>query len=243
MRLQHFLARSGVGSRRQCEKIIAAGRVCVNGQVVSRLGTKIDPEHDDVTLDGKCVRVEKKFYVLLNKPRGYLSSVVDKRGSPTVSELVSALPARLYPVGRLDRDTEGLLLMTNDGDFCYRVTHPRFEVKKTYRAEVRGKPSQRALHRLRTGVEIGTGKTHPATVKLVRSDHRKSILDIAIHEGRKRQVRLMCKAVGHPVIRLTRIEFGGVRLGSIKPGHYRFLLESEVESLMRIAEGDPKQDL
>lgn len=240
MRLHHFLALSGVDSRRQCEKIITAGRVRVNGRVVSRLGTKIDPEHDDVMVDGKCVKAEKKFYVLLNKPRGYLSSVVDKRERPTVSELVSAVPARLYPVGRLDMDTEGLLLMTNDGVFCYRLTHPRFEVKKTYRAEVRGKPSQRALNQLRKGVEIIDGKTHPATVKLVRSDQRKSMLEIAIHEGRKRQVRLMCKAIGHPIIRLKRIEFGGVRLGNLKPGHYRFLLESEVKNLMLMAIGDPK---
>jgi len=238
MRLQHFLAQAGVGSRRQCEKLITAGRIRVNDQVVQKLGTKIDPEHDEVCVDNKPVGTEKKFYVVLHKPRGYLSSVIDRRGRPTVSELVEDLPARLYPVGRLDMDTEGVLLMTNDGIFCYRMTHPRFEIKKTYLAEVKGKPSQQALAELRKGVKMEDGKTWPAEVKLIESAKNYSTLEIAIHEGRKRQVKKMCKAVGHPVERLNRIEFGGIRLGNLKPGQYRLLSDSERKRLFKEAAMD-----
>jgi pseudouridine synthase len=235
MRLQHFLAQAGVGSRRQCEKLITAGRIRVNGHVVQTLGAKIDPEHDEVHIDNKPVGTEEKFYMVLHKPSGYLSTVIDNRGRPTVSDLVRDVPARLYPVGRLDMDTEGILLMTNDGDFCYRMTHPKFEIKKTYLAEVKGKPSRRALAELRRGVKMEEGETSPAEVKLIKSAGNCSTVEITIHEGRKRQVKKMCKAVGYPVKRLKRIEFGGIRLGNLRPAHYRPLSDSERKRLFKDA--------
>ncbi len=231
MRLQRFLALAGVASRRRSESLIVAGRVTVNGNVVQALGTSVDPERDTVEVDDKRIDMEKKVYVVLNKPRGYLSSVEDSRGRPTVSELVSDLSVRLYPVGRLDMDTEGVLLMTNDGELCHRLTHPRFGVEKTYHAEVVGKPSQKALGKLREGVDLRGVTSSPARVRIVRSKQSRSVLEIVIHEGRKRQVKRMCKAVGHPVVSLRRVEFGGIRSGKLKPGEYRLLSEPEVASL------------
>ncbi|RJP75296.1 MAG: rRNA pseudouridine synthase [Candidatus Abyssobacteria bacterium SURF_17] len=235
MRLHRFLALAGVASRRKCEQLIAAGRISVNGSVMRTLGTSVNPEHDSVTLDGEHVTIEQKVYVLIHKPQGYLTSVTDARGRHTVSELVSTLPVRLYPVGRLDMDTEGVLLMTNDGELCHRLTHPRFGVEKTYHAEVLGKPSTEALEKLRTGVDIRNGKTSPARVKLLKVGREQSTLEIIIHEGRKRQVKRMCKAIGHPVVRLKRVEFGGIRLGNLTPGSYRLLSPSEVASLKKTA--------
>jgi pseudouridine synthase len=236
MRLQHFLALAGVASRRHSEDLIRAGRVRVNGQPVTALGVKIDPERDAVEVDGTAVEFEKKVYVLLNKPRGCLSSVTDSRGRPTVTDLVTAVSARLYPVGRLDADTEGLLLLTNDGELCHRLTHPRYGIEKTYRAEVVGVPSNEALDALRQGVEIEDGKTSPAKVKVIESDRKHTRLEIVIHEGKKRQVKRMCAAVGHKVVSLRRVAFGGIRLGTLKPGTYRFLTDSEVAWLQQKAD-------
>lgn len=240
MRLQRFLALAGVASRRHSEELVAAGRVRVNGRIIRKLGTTVDPERDVVEVDGERIEAEEKLYILLNKPRGYLSSVTDPRGRPTVSELTVGLPARLYPVGRLDMDTEGVLLMTNDGELCHRLTHPRFGVEKTYRAEVVGKPSRDAIGRLRRGLKIGGEKTWPARVRLLSSRRGRSTLEITIHEGRKRQVKKMCEIVGHPVTRLERVEFGGIRLGGLKPGQYRALSDSEIASLKKKAFGDSK---
>jgi len=233
MRLQHFLALAGLASRRRSEKLIAAGRISVNGQVVSAMGTKVDPGRDVVKVDGERVDIEDKVYVLLNKPAGCLSAVGDVRGRPTVCELVADLPVRVYPVGRLDMDTEGVLLMMNDGPLCYRLTHPRFGVEKVYRVEVQGRPSQEALESLREGVDIRGGITSPAKVKLISSRGGSSVIEISIHEGRKRQVKRMCKAVGHAVVSLKRIDFGGIRLGNLRPGEYRLLSDSEVAKLKR----------
>jgi pseudouridine synthase len=158
---------------------------------------------------------------------------VDKRGRPTVSDFVKDVPARLYPVGRLDMDTEGVLLMTNDGLFCHRMTHPRFEIEKTYRAEVRGRPSQRVLSTLERGVNIDNGVTFPAKVKQISSTHNRTTLEITVHEGRKRQIKKMCAAVGHRVVKLKRVEFCGIRLGNLQPGQYRFLSKEEVAMLAR----------
>lgn len=235
MRLQHFLAIAGVASRRRCEKLMLAGRVHVNGKVAAELGTKVDPLRDIVELDGKRVEIERKFFVVLNKPRGYLSSVLDARGRRTVSELVSDIPARLYPVGRLDMDTEGVLLMTNDGDLCHRLTHPRFGIKKTYQAEVEGKLSREAVEELRRGVIIEGVKTSPAKARTLQTSENHSLVEITVHEGRKRQIRKMCEAVGHPVTRLTRIEFGGIGLGSLAAGQYRLLTDAEVAGLKKKA--------
>ncbi|MBI5115809.1 rRNA pseudouridine synthase [Candidatus Poribacteria bacterium] len=232
MRLQHFLALAGVASRRQSEKLMLAGHVRVNGNTARELGTKVDPLSDVVELDGKRVQIEKKFYVLLNKPRGYLSSVGDARGRRTVSELVADIPARLYPVGRLDMDTDGVLLMTNDGELCHRLTHPRFEVEKTYHAEVEGTPSREAMEDLQRGVVIDGVRTSPARARILRSSEDRSLLEITVHEGRKRQVKRMCETVGHPVARLTRVRFGDIGLGSLEPGQHRLLSDAEVAGLL-----------
>lgn len=233
MRLQHFLALAGVASRRQCEKIMNAGRVRVNGQVVRELGIKVNPERDIIEVDGKRVEIQKKMYVLLHKPKGYLTAAADSRGRHTVGELVVDLPVRVYPVGRLDMDTDGVLLMTNDGELGYRLMHPRFGVEKVYHAEVAGNPSKEALETLRRGVDIGGVTTSPARVRLIKSIKKSALLEISVHEGRKRQIKRMCKAVGHPVVNLARIEFGGLRAGNLKPGQYRILSEPEVINLRK----------
>ncbi len=240
MRLQRYLALAGVASRRRSEELMAAGRVSVNGKIVDKLGASVDPERDVVFVDGERIETEEKVYILLNKPRGYLSSVTDPRGRPTVTDLTVGLPARLYPVGRLDKDTEGVLLMTNDGDLCHRLTHPRFGVDKKYRVEVKGKPSRQALDRLRRGVRIDAGKTSPAGVRLLRYQAGRSTLEITVHEGRKRQIKKMCETIRHPVTRLERIEFGGIRLGGLKRGEYRILSDSEVSILRKKAGGGPE---
>ncbi|RJP20539.1 MAG: rRNA pseudouridine synthase [Candidatus Abyssobacteria bacterium SURF_5] len=236
MRLQRFLALSGVASRRASEALITSGRVSVNGRIVTRLGTNVDPQRDTVEVDGKSVQEERKLYVLLNKPAGYLTAVADARGRSTVSDLVAGLPARLYPVGRLDMDTEGVLLLTNDGDFSFRLAHPRFGVEKVYHATVAGKPGAADIEALKRGVDIGGVVTSPAKVRMFKAGSRHSTIEITIHEGRKRQVKRMCKAIGHPVIRLRRIEYGGIRLGNLKPGQHRLLTHAEIESLRRKTE-------
>ena len=238
MRLQHFLATAGVASRRHGERLMAAGRVAVNGQIVKKQGATVDPERDVVEVDGERIETEKKFYALLNKPAGYLSTVTDSRGRRTVSELTADLPARLYPVGRLDKDTEGVLLMTNDGALCHQLTHPKFGVEKTYQATVKGKPSKQALWKLQKGVDIGEGTTRQAKVRMLHAKGSHSTLEITLHEGRKRQVKKMCERVGHPVTGLRRVEFGGIRLGRLKAGEYRLLSSAEVAKLKKLARID-----
>jgi pseudouridine synthase len=233
MRLQRFLALSGVASRRASESLITSGRVKVNGAAAAQLGTKIDPEHDVIEVDGRRLKIEQKLYVLLNKPAGCLSTAMDDRGRPTVSDLVADLPERVYPVGRLDMDTEGIILMTNDGELCYRLAHPRYGVEKVYHATVRGGPNAEAIEALRQGVDIRGIITSPARIRMIKSGDGQSILEIIIHEGRKRQVKRMCKAVGHPVLSLRRVEYGGIPLGDLKTGRYRFLTDAEAEALRR----------
>lgn len=232
MRLQKYLAQCGVASRRSAEGLIVDGHVCVNGKTVCELGTKIDPEADCVTVHGKPVSLQNKcVYIMLNKPRGYVTTVKDEQGRQTVIDLLPEELGRIYPVGRLDFDTEGLLLLTNDGDFTQMLTHPSHEVSKTYLAKVRGVPSDAALKALRTGVMIDGKKTHPAEVLVKKSDAGSTMLSITIHEGRNRQVRKMCSSVGHPVVFLRRIAEGSLRLGSLPTGSWRHLTEDEVRSL------------
>ncbi|MEJ5255145.1 MAG: pseudouridine synthase [Acidimicrobiales bacterium] len=229
-RLQKVLARAGLGSRRACEQLIAAGRVTVNGQV-AELGRRVDVVHDRVEVDGVPVPVRPGLvYYLLNKPRGVVSTVEDPQGRPTVVELVPPQP-RVHPVGRLDADTEGLLILTNDGDLTFRLTHPRFGVEKEYLAQVVGKPSRQALRRLREGIELEDGTTAPARVALLAPN----LLRITIHEGRNRQVRRMCEAIGHPVERLVRARIGPLTDRRLKPGSWRELSSEEVLALERAA--------
>jgi 23S rRNA pseudouridine2605 synthase len=225
-RLQKVLARTGFGSRRKCEELIDDGRVTVNG-VVAILGQRVDTDHDRVEVDGIPVGVRQGLvYYLLNKPRGVVTTASDPQGRPTVIDLLPLEP-RVFPVGRLDADTEGLLLLTNDGDLTHRLTHPSFGVEKEYLVEVEGTPSPGALRRLREGVELEDGLTAPAQASLVPPH----TLRITIHEGRNRQVRRMCKAVGHPVVRLVRTRIGPLAERRLAPGEWRPLTLAEVRGL------------
>ncbi len=231
-RLQKVLARVGVGSRRVCEDLIAEGRVTVNG-AVAVLGRRVDPGRDVVEVDGALVPVRPGLVTyLLNKPAGVVTTARDTHGRPTVVSLVPAEP-RVFPVGRLDAATEGLLLLTNDGDLAHRLTHPSFGVRKEYLAEVEGTPTPGELRRLREGVELEDGVTAPARVSLVAP----SLVRIAIHEGRNRQVRRMCAAIGHPVVRLVRTRIGPLADPSLAPGGWRVLTAEEVRSLAAAAGG------
>lgn len=235
-RLQKVLARAGFGSRRVCEGLIAAGRARVNGEVAI-LGQRVDPDRDLVEVDGVAVGVAADLvYYLLNKPLGAVTTAADPQGRPTVVGLVPREP-RVFPVGRLDAATEGLLVLTNDGPLTHRLTHPSFGVEKEYLAEVRGTPSPATVRRLREGVDLDDGLTAPARVSLVAP----TVLRLAIHEGRNRQVRRMCEAVGHPVVRLVRTRIGPLADRGLAPGEWRALSVDEVRALeaatVRVEEG------
>ncbi|ACL69480.1 pseudouridine synthase [Halothermothrix orenii] len=235
-RLQKYMAHAGVASRRKSEKIITQGRVKVNGKIVTELGTKIDPDKDIVEVDGRVISKEKYVYILLNKPVGYITSVSDPHGRKTVTGLIKGVSQRIYPVGRLDYDTSGLLILTNDGELTYVLTHPSHMVEKTYRVEVKGFPSDEVLKKLETGVKLKDGLTAPARVSAVKRKEKNTIFNLTIHEGRNRQVRRMCDKIGFPVVNLKRIAFGPLNLKGLKTGQYRFLTEKEVKALKNIKE-------
>jgi len=225
-RLQKLLAAAGFGSRRACEELIADGRVTVDGEV-AELGRRVDPETAHVEVDGVPVSVRPGLvYYLLNKPRGVVTTASDPQGRPTVVDLVPAEP-RVFPVGRLDTDTEGLLILTNDGDLTHRLTHPSFGVEKEYLAEVHGTPTPGELRRLRQGIELEDGMTAPAKASLVPPRG----LRLTIHEGRNRQVRRMCDAIGHPVVRLVRTRIGPITDRRLPPGRWRPMTTEEVRAL------------
>ena len=233
-RLQKFIASCGIASRRKCEQIIAEGRVKVNGETVREAGLKIDPNRDKVAVDGKeIVRENRPVYIMLNKPAGYVTTARDQFGRPTVLDLLRGVEERVYPVGRLDYDSEGLILLTNDGDFAYGLTHPRHRVDKTYTAVVMGRPSRREIDRLNKGVEIEGHMTSPADIRLVNSHGNKSVFRVVIHEGRNRQVRKMFEAIGYTVVSLKRTAVGKVQLGTLAPGKWRFLKDTEVKDLYK----------
>jgi len=240
VRLQKYLAECGVASRRGAELIIAAGRVAVNDTVVTELGYVVDPVDDRVCLDGKRVQPTDKVYYALNKPRGCLTTRSDPHGRPTVHDLVAGIPYRVFAVGRLDRDTTGLLLFTNDGALKYRLTHPKYHIERTYRAVVEGRPSAQALGKLRDGVDLADGRTAPARVRPVRMDDVSSEIELTLYEGKKNEVRRMCDAVGHPVTELERISMAGLRLGDLPPGQYRPLSANELATLRSAAARHPK---
>jgi 23S rRNA pseudouridine2605 synthase len=230
-RLQKILARAGFGSRRACEEFIRQGRVSVNGEIAD-LGQKADPSRDRITLDGKPVSVADQYtYVALHKPRGILSDEGDGSGRlTTVLDLVS-LPARLFPVGRLDLRSEGLVLLTDDGDLAYRLTHPRFGHEKEYHALVEGEPGEAALKNWRRGVFLDGRRTAPAQVSVLRREKGETWLRVVLREGRKRQIRRVAAMLGHPVHRLIRVRIGPLRLGDLPPKQWRRLTGSEVEAL------------
>lgn len=237
MRLEKYIATSGIASRRAVKKHILAGAVSVNGEPILVPGHPIDTETDVVEFEGKHVEpLKERIYLMLNKPAGYITTRSDQRGRPTVMDLVRDLSDTIYPVGRLDLETEGLLLFTNDGDFAYRLLHPSHEIEKTYIAWVKGVPRDDVTQQLRRGVRIPSGTTAPAKVKRLKisKDRRSTEFEITIHEGKKRQVRMMFKAVGHPVIRLKRVQIGTLKLGHLPLGTYQLLTSEEVSELLRL---------
>jgi 23S rRNA pseudouridine2605 synthase len=243
-RLQKVLAQAGIASRRAAEKLIAEGRVSVNGTTVREMGTKADPAHDDVRVDGRRVKAtQRRRYILLNKPAGYVSTRADPQRRPTVVDLLHGVREYVYPVGRLDYDSEGLLLLTNDGDLAAQLTHPRHGVDRTYEVRVAGAPGADALERLRKGIPLDGRFTLPADVTLLGSRRsQETVLLLTIREGRNRQVRRMCEAVGHPVRALRRIRIGPLEDRRLKPGQWRELTEKEVGALkgastVRVARG------
>lgn len=234
-RLHKFLARAGVASRRQAEELIRKGQVEVNGVTVREMGLKIEPGQDRVSVEGRVVPVpEDLVYILLNKPVRVVTTLHDPQNRTTVLDVVRGLDRRVYPVGRLDYLTEGLLLLTNDGELAYRLMHPRYKVDKSYLARVRGNIANEDLEKLRRGIVLEDGLTMPAKVKRIETDPKSSLLEITIREGRNRQVRRMCLAVGHPVITLKRTGLGPLRLGTLQPGQYRHLTLREVENLKKL---------
>jgi 23S rRNA pseudouridine2605 synthase len=238
IRLQKLLAQSGVASRRKCEELMLDGRVEVDGVVVTRLGTKVDPRTALIRVDGKRLPpVSEHVYLVLSKPRGVVSTMTDPQGRRTLSDLVADRPERLFHVGRLDTDTEGLILLTNDGDFAQRVAHPSYELRKTYVAEVEGVVDRATVKRVLAGVELDDGPVQVHSFRVVSSTAGRSIVELVIHEGRNRIVRRLLDAVGHPVRRLTRTAIGPVRIGTLKAGHVRDLTADELGTLLDVIAG------
>ena len=231
-RLQKILARSGIASRRKAEDLIIQGKVSVNGVVVKDLGRCYDPEAHEITVNGRRVQPsEDKVYFLLNKPKGYVTTLHDPQKRPIVTSLLPEVSQRIFPVGRLDLDTEGALLMTNDGDLAHRILHPRNEVKKTYIAEVKGSPQAGVISRLEKGIMLEGKKTWPAKITVLSQKKQVTKLQITIHEGRKRQIRKMFATVGFPVLQLKRIAYGNLHLGNLKSGKYRRLNEKDIKQI------------
>ena len=232
MRLQKFLAKAGVASRRKSEELILKGDIKVNNITITELGTKIDPETDIIMYKDKVVtEEEEKVYYMLNKPVGYVTTVKDEMNRKTVLDLFHGIAERIYPVGRLDYDTSGLLLLTNDGDLTYLITHPKHEIEKTYIATVRGIPTEAQLKDFRQGLIIDNWKTAKAKINIISKTNNNATLSITIREGRNRQVRKMCAAIGTRVINLTRISVGPIKIGNLKEGQYRKLTEKELTYL------------
>lgn len=237
MRINKYIASCGIASRRKAEEIILAKRVKVNGKVVEELSFNIDENNDVVEIDGERIGLnEKPVYIVLNKPEGYITTVKDQFDRPSVLDLVTDIKERVYPIGRLDYETSGLLILTNDGDLTYKLTHPKHEVDKTYMAIVKGIPTEEQLKNFEEGLYIEDYKTAPAKIKVVKKDEEKNyaICQIKIHEGRNRQVRKMCRAINHPVLRLRRVAMGKITLKETEVGKYRHLTKEEVEYLKSI---------
>ncbi|THB75502.1 MAG: rRNA pseudouridine synthase [Desulfobulbaceae bacterium] len=233
VRLQKYLAECGISSRRRAEELIKTGRVSVDGTVITEMGVKIDPDTQSVHCDGRLVTPpeSKKRYYLLNKPSGFVTTLSDPQGRPIVTSLLKGVKDRVYPVGRLDLDTEGALILTNDGELTNRILHPRFETNKTYEATVKGQPARKKIHQLEQGIIIDGQKTWPAKIRFIKKKEQSTLYRVVIHEGRKRQIRKMFQAIGHPVIHLKRIAYGKLTLGSLKTGDFRPLEPAELKKI------------
>ncbi|MGO4257546.1 pseudouridine synthase [Marmoricola sp. RAF53] len=237
VRLQKLLAASGVASRRKCEELMLAGEVEVDGEVVTRLGTKVDPRTAVIHVSGKRLPpVSAHVYLVLNKPRGVVSTMSDPEGRPTLSDFVADRPERLFHVGRLDTDTEGLIMLTNDGDFAQRLAHPSYEMEKTYVAEVSGRVDKNTVKTLLDGVTLEDGPVEVRRARVISSTDKRGIVELVIHEGRNRIVRRLLDQIGHPVQRLTRTAVGPVRVGNLKRGQIRELTPDEVGTLLDVAD-------
>lgn len=239
-RLQKFIAQCGIASRRAAEQLIAAGRIRVNGKIINRQGVTVDIKMDIVEFDNKIIKPNtKKIYIILNKPNGFITSVKDDRNRRTVMQLIEQISERIFPVGRLDYNTEGLLLMTNDGDLTQKLLHPKFKIEKTYVATIDGKLRSDALGKLRRGIKLEDGMTAPARVNIISYDKRtdRSKVCLIIHEGRNRQIRRMLSAVGCDILALKRIQFAGLTLAGLKRGKYRSVTEEELEELKMVIAG------
>ncbi|MFH2121960.1 MAG: pseudouridine synthase [Pseudomonadota bacterium] len=232
VRLQKYLAGCGIASRRKAEGIIAQGRVTVDGEIVTAMGSQIDPSSQEIRLDGKLVTPHNDFlYILLNKPQGYVTTMSDPQGRPIVTSLLHGINVRLFPVGRLDLDTEGALILTNDGELAQKIQHPSYEVTKTYEARVLGHPAEKLLKKLEHGILLEGKQTAPAKIIVIAREIGTSSIRITIHEGRKRQVRKMFQAIGHPVVHLKRIAYGNLFLQGLPPGTYRILDPDDLKKI------------
>lgn len=237
-RLQKIIAQAGIASRRKAEELILAGKVTVNNQVVQELGTKVDPLKDKIEVEGTPISSEAKQTYVFHKPKGVITSVTDPQGRPVVVDYFNHIDARLFPVGRLDFDTSGLLLLTNDGELAYRLTHPSFHFPKGYTAVVKGIPTPDKIDRLARGIQLEDGWTAPAEAELKQRDVKRNqaTIELTIHEGRNRQVRRMCSAIDHPVLKLHRHRYGFLTLEGIMEGKYRKLSQEEITQLFRMTE-------
>jgi pseudouridine synthase len=235
IRLNKYLAQAGVASRREADRMIVEGRVSLNGKTVESLGTLIDERTDKVEVDGKRIKIknDSHLYLLLNKPPGYLVTVKDPFKRPTVMDLLPSLKKRVYPVGRLDLSSEGLLLLTNDGDLAYRLMHPRYRIMKEYLVRIEPKPKASMLRRLEKGIYLDGKKTAPAKIRMLTTTKMGTQVKVELFEGRKRELRRMFEAVGHDVLSLKRIRFGSLTLGKLKKGQWRHLSQKELERLKR----------
>jgi 23S rRNA pseudouridine2605 synthase len=228
IRLQKYMADCGVASRRKCEEFILAGQVSINGKIVRELGVKVRPV-DTVRYNGRIIKPKiKKVYIMMNKPTGYVTTVSDQFDRPTVMDLLEGVRERVYPVGRLDYDTAGLLILTNDGDLTNKLTHPSHQMAKTYMAEVMGEPTEAELDKLRKGVQLEDFITSPAKVKVVEIKEKTTLLEITIHEGHNRQVRKMCDAIEYPALRLRRTKIGKLELGDLPRGRWKYIQLSDI---------------
>ncbi|CAH2213733.1 pseudouridine synthase [Tepidibacter aestuarii] len=232
MRLNKYMALCGVASRRKSDELIKNKKVKVNGKIVEELGIDVDENQDEVEVNGKIINIEQKnVYILINKPEGYVTTVKDQFNRKTVLDLVKDIDERIYPIGRLDYETSGLLILTNDGDLTYRLTHPKHEVVKTYLARLKLVPNEIKIKQFKSGLKIEDYVTAPAEFKVIKKEEKQSMCEIKIHEGKNRQVRKMCKAIGHPVLSLKRTALGDIELGNLKVGKYRNLTQNEINYL------------